>query len=529
MRRWNGWGDTAVAYPLGQGARRFLQDKLGPGTAPRDAALEEVVRRVPPTRLPPHPLVATDPEQRVRHALGQSFPDWVAARSGNIPAVPDGVAFPSTNEEIRELLRYAAEAGAWVIPYGGGTSVVGHLRVEAEGAPVLCVDMERMSGFIHLDEASNLATFGAGVKGPHLEAFLRARGFTLGHYPQSFEYSTLGGWVATRSKGHQALGYGSMEELFTGGRLEAPAGTLLVPPFPASAAGPDLRALILGSEGRAGILTEATVRVRRIPEAETFYGVFFPALDQGVAAVREIMNARVPLSMLRLSTPDETVTNLSLAGNEVFVSLLEGLVAMRGAGPGKCMLVLGASGPRAHVRFAVREALAIARRYYGVPVGRRFGHEWIKQRFRTPYLRNTLWELGYGVDTLETAASWSRMPSLIGAVEQALRRALEQYGERVFVFSHLSHPYLTGSNLYTTFLFRLSPDPQESLHRWQLLKSAASRAIVATGGTISHQHGVGLDHRPYLQAEKGALGLTLIASLCRSLDPAGIMNPGKLV
>lgn len=529
MRRWNGWGDEGVTYPVPTGARRFLEEVLGAGIPPRDATLGEVVSRVPPSRLPPHPLVSTDPEQRVRHALGQSLPDWIAARSGNIPAFPDGVAFPVTNEEVRELIRYAQSVGARLIPYGGGTSVVGHLAVMPGSAPVLSVDLGRMNRLLHLDARSCLATFGAGVRGPDLEACLRARGFTLGHFPQSFEYSTLGGWVATRSAGQQSLGYGRIEDLFAGGRLEAPAGTLILPPFPASAAGPDLRQVVLGSEGRLGILTEVTVRIRPLPEAEEFAAVFFPHLEQGIAAVREMVQSAVPLSMLRLSTPAETATSLALAGHERLIRLLERWLALRGAGPGKCMLILGASGTRARVRQALRQALAIARYHRGVYAGRRFGHEWVKHRFRSPYLRNTLWEMGYAVDTLETAGTWTQVPRLIEAIELALRHGLEDEGEKVYAFTHLSHVYPHGSNVYTTYLYRLSPDPEETLRRWRVLKSAASRAIVACGGTISHQHGVGTDHLQYLEAEKGALGIDLLRALCRTLDPGGIMNPGKLV
>lgn len=529
MRRWNGWGDEAITYPVPPGAQRYLEAALGPGTPPRDVALAEVVARVPPSRLPAHPLVSTDPEQRVRHALGQSLPDWIAARSGTIAAFPDGVAFPSGNEEVRELIRYARDTGVRIIPYGGGTSVLGHLAVSPGDPPVLSVDMGRMNTLLHLDEVSHLATFGAGVRGPDLEGALWVRGFTLGHFPQSWEYSTLGGWVATRSAGQQSLGYGRIEDLFAGARLECPAGTLVMPPFPASAAGPDLRQLVLGSEGRLGILTEVTVRVSPLPARESFPTVFFPDFECGMAAVREMVQAGLPLSMLRLSTARETTTNLVLAGRERLVGLLERWLSLRGVGPGKCMLLIGLSGNRALMRQGARLALEAARSHGGVPVVEAFGREWIRHRFRTPYLRNTLWEMGYAVDTLETAATWSRILALLEAVEQALQEGLAGIGEKVYVFTHLSHVYPDGANIYTTYLYRLAADPAESLRRWQILKEAASRAIVAGGGTISHQHGIGTDHRPYLAAEKGPLGMEVLRSVCRTLDPAGIMNPGKLL
>lgn len=317
---------------------------------------------------------------------------------------------------MRDLIRYAGEVGARLIPYGGGTSVVGHINPLPGDAPVLTVNLDRLNGLLRFDEKSLLATFGAGVTGPFLEAQLRARGCTLGHYPQSFEYSTLGGWVATRSSGQQSLGYGRIEQLFAGGRLEAPAGTLLLPPFPASAAGPDLREAVLGSEGRLGVLTEVTVRARPLPERENFHAVFFPGWEQGQAAVRQILQAGLPLSMLRLSTAVETETTLALAGHERLIGALEGLLSLRGLGGGKCLLFLGFTGRDALVKMARKEALGLAGKFGGIHVGRAMGDQWRRSRFRTPYLRNTLWERGYAVDTVETAGDWAGIPALVEAI-----------------------------------------------------------------------------------------------------------------
>jgi len=537
MRRWNGWGDDTITYPLHGAARQFLEQLVGPGRPPEDAILEDVVGSVPACRLPSHDLISDVPVDRVRHARGQSLPDWIALRSGRLPAFPDGVAYPTTDDDVRTLLSYAGAVGARVIPYGGGTSVVGHINALPDGRrsqahierPILTVDLGRLNRLRHFDATSRLATFGAGIMGPDLEAQLRARGCTLGHFPQSFELSTLGGWIVTRSSGQQSLGYGRIEQLFAGGGLETPAGRLECPPFPASAAGPDLREVVLGSEGRLGILTEATVRVSALPEQEAFHAVFFPDFEQGCQAVREILQARVPLSMARLSTAVETQTTLALAGHERLIGSLERLLSLRGVGQEKCMFLLGCTGSESLVEMARKEALGIAGKYGGVHVGRRFGKEWHKSRFRTPYLRNTLWELGYAVDTLETAVDWSKVPRLVEAVEAALHAGLEAWGERVHVFTHLSHLYPHGSSIYTTYLYRIAADPEETLSRWQVLKRAASQAIVDCGATISHQHGIGTDHLPYLELEKGSLGMSALGDLCARFDPDGIMNPGKLI
>jgi alkyldihydroxyacetonephosphate synthase len=530
MKRWNGWGDESHRHQLPEGAAEFLRERVGVAEPPPAVGINDVLKQVPESRLPEHPLVTTEAAERLRHARGQSFPDWVATRSGQIGLYPDGVAHPTEDDEVRALLRYAREVGARVIPYGGGTSVVGHINPVPGDTPVLTVDMGRMNRLLDFDALSQLATFGAGVSGPDLEAHLRARGYTLGHYPQSWEYSTLGGWIATRSSGQQSLRYGRIEKMFAGGTVIMPDDELHLPSFPASAAGPDLRELVLGSEGRLGIITRATVRVSPLPEYEAFRAVFFPDFESGMDAVRQIAQAEVPLSMMRLSTAVETETNLRLAGKPGLIRAVERLLAFGGATEGKAMFLYGASGDRKRSKAAFKAAAAIAKRGGGVSmgIGSRFGATWAKQRFRTPYLRNTLWEIGYGVDTVETATTWNNVVPMLRAMEAALNEAVASFDERIHVFTHLSHMYPTGSSIYVSCIFRLSGDPETDLARWQALKTAVSEALVANGGTISHQHGVGTDHLPYLEAEKGEAGIRMIDALLTHADPTGMMNPGKL-
>jgi alkyldihydroxyacetonephosphate synthase len=479
--------------------------------------------------LPEHPLVDNQPLTRLLHSCGQSTTDWIALRSGKIKSFPDGVASPTNEDEIAHLIGYAHDCGAAVIPYGGGTSVTGHITPLPGDQPVITIDLHRLNRLQSFDPKSRLATFGAGVTGPDLEAQLRARGCTLGHFPQSFECSTLGGWVATRSSGQQSLRYGRIEKLFAGGTLISPIGQLELPVFPASAAGPDLRELVLGSEGRIGIISKATVRASLLPEKEEFHAVFFPDFDHGCEAVRQMLSANLPLAMLRLSTAMETITSLALAGHEKLIGALEKLLSLRGLGSHKCMLLIGFSGSASMVRVTRREAMSMAAKQDGVAVGRTFGEQWIKNRFRTPYLRNTLWERGYAIDTLETATGWNNVPAMLDGIEDSLRTALAEFGERVHIFTHLSHLYPYGSSIYTTYLFRLARDPEDTLQRWVQLKSAATKVIVALGGTISHQHGVGLDHLHYLPAEKGQLGMQALGNIIHYFDPHGMMNPGKLI
>jgi alkyldihydroxyacetonephosphate synthase len=529
MRRWNGWGDENVYYPVPTSAIPFLERAVGKGNPTKDISIQEVIARIPKAHLPSHPKIFTDPQIRLVHARGQSFPDWLALRTGQIGAYPDGVTFPISETEIVDLLQFARRHRIHLIPYGGGTSVAGHIDPSRSKNSLVTVDMSHMNRLLDLDSQNLLATFAAGVSGPDLEAQLRAHGFTLGHYPQSFEFSTLGGWVSTRSSGQQSLRYGRIEKLFAGGKLETPLGELVMPPFPASAAGPDLREMVLGSEGRLGILTQVCVRISSIPEREDFHAVFFPDFLHGIEAIRQILSTGLSLSMLRLSTGNETSTTLALAGHENLIGALERLLAIRGLPEDKCMLLMGFSGKSNLVRTMRSEALTITSKLGGIHVGKTFGDQWHKNRFRTPYLRNTLWEMGYGIDTLETATTWTNTPRLVDEIEAAITSAAAAFDEKVHIFTHLSHVYPTGSSIYTTFLFRLAQQPDETLARWQAMKSAASQAIIGMGATITHHHGVGMDHLPYLVAEKGVLGMAAIGDLCQKFDPQGIMNPGKLV
>lgn len=529
MRRWNGWGDEGTEVHLPEQGAAFLAERLGPSRPLADASLAEVLAQVPPSRLPEHPLITRQAEARVRHARGQSLPDWLAMRSGSFGVFPDAVALPQTPAQIRELLAWARQRDAIVIPYGGGTSVAGHINPAASARPVLTLSLERMNQLLDLDEDSRIATFGPGANGPQVEAQLRARGYTLGHFPQSWELSTLGGWVASRSSGQQSLRYGRIEQLFAGGTLETFAGSLEIPTFPASAAGPDLRELVLGSEGRFGVISEVKVRVSQLAEQERFHAVFLPDWQRALAGVRALAQARIPLSMLRLSNPTETETQLALAGHPRQIALLERYLALRGAGAGKCLLTFGVTGNRQQNALSLRQTRRLLRNHGGVFTGTLLGRKWAEGRFRFPYLRHGLWAAGYAVDTLETATDWGNVDALQQAVEHSLRHGLADRDERVHVFTHLSHVYGQGSSLYTTYVFRPGADYAEALARWQTLKHAASRTIASHGGTISHQHGVGRDHAPYLAAEKGELGLAALSALARHFDPERRLAPGVLL
>ena len=530
MQRWNGWGDDAISLDLPLRAEKHLQEIIGEGTPRDDYPLDQLIDRVPASRLPKHRLISTDPRQRILHAHGQSLPDWIGFRRGTLNRFPDGVAMPASIDDIQELLDFAEKHRSIIIPYGGGTSVVGHLTVPEGKHPVLSLSLKQFNRLIDLDPYNRLATFEAGVRGPDLEAQLRAKDFTLGHFPQSFEYSSLGGWIVTRAVGQESTYYGRMDQLFAGGKMLTPRGSITLPPFPASAAGPDMRHLLMGSEGRLGVLAIATVKISPLPERHDIHGVFFPSWKNAIEAVKELSGNHLPLSMVRLSNPAETTVNLLLAGYETQVSLLKRYLKFRDIPEEEaCMCLIGFIGSRRMISATRRESSSIVDDFDGVFVGKTMGEAWKKHRFRSPYLRNTLWDLGYAVDTIETAVTWDRVTSTMRAMENAIRYSLESSKEKVHTFSHLSSVYPTGSSVYTTCVFRLGATPDETLARWMTIKQAASDAIIAGGGTISHQHGVGTDHKAYLKAEKGDVCMDIIRMACLHVDPDEQMNPGKLI
>jgi len=529
MRRWNGWGDESNKMDLPSSGSEFLISLVGKGAPIGDVELSSVVKMVPESRLPEHALITTDPEQRVRHARGQSLPDWLAMRGGDYEFFPDGVAFPETKDHVAELVNFCHDKNIVLIPYGGGTSVAGHINPFDSDRAILTVSMAKMNRLQELDTESQIATFGAGTPGPQVEAQLRAKGYTLGHYPQSFELATIGGWVASRSSGQQSLRYGRIEQMFAGGSVETTKGRMDIQTIPASAAGPDVREMVLGSEGRLGIISEVKARVTPEAEKEDFYVIFFPSWEQGKNAAKCLVQNKVQLSMLRLSNAIETVTQLALAGHPEQIALMEKYLSIRGASEGKCMMTLGVTGSKDQCRAAHKLMKKTIKPYKGVYTGAYLGKKWAEKRFMMPYLRETLWDEGYVVDTLETSTDWDNVDNMLEQMETSLRNALTDENEKVHVFTHLSHLYGQGSSIYTTYVYRAGSDCQQALARWKKLKYPTSKIIVNNRGTISHQHGVGKDHAPYLPTEKGELGMHLLSTLCHSMDEKGILNPGTLI
>jgi alkyldihydroxyacetonephosphate synthase len=529
QRRIGGWGYEGETMEPSLAQMVWLETRLGPpGTPLRGDNI--AAPRVPARRLGDLPApVSLDARDRLAHARGQGLADMIVLRGGLTGALPDAVCRPTTPDEVQGVLRACASVGAHVIPWGGGTSVTGGVNVLRGDAPTVTLDLENLSGLSAFDELSGLATFGAGTRGPDVESALGARGLTLGHFPQSWELSTLGGWVATRSAGQQSLGYGGIEAMTAGVELVAPAGRLDLRAWPASAAGPDLRQLVLGSEGRLGVITRVTVRARPRPEAHLVEGALVPSFDVGAHLLRTLVRQGVPLDMLRLSDAAETQASLAAdATPTILRHLLKRYLGLRGIGDEGCFLLFGASGSRRAARAAIWQTRRMAWREGGALLGAGPGRHWLRDRYRRPYLREALLDRGYATDTLETALPWSALAAARERVGSAIAGALADTGERVVVLCHVSHVYLDGASLYFTFFFR-SAAAQETLRRWATIKRTANASLVSAGATLSHHHGVGQWHAPAYEAEVGLQGRALMAAMARHLDPQAVLNPHVLL
>jgi alkyldihydroxyacetonephosphate synthase len=537
--RWWGWGDAAHPPGLPAHALEFLRETVGLAERPRPpVALSRV--RLPASTISPATLAALRAivgaehlrdthSERVLHAAGKGYPDLVRLRAGEPDGAPDAVLYPGSHEQLRALLGLCVRSSLAIVPFGGGTSVVGGvapLRGSHDG--VLALDTSRMADILELDERSATVRVQGGIRAPALERRLTAHGLTLGHFPQSFEYVSLGGCAATRSAGQASSGYGAIEKMILGLRLAAPAAEIALPAIPASAAGPGMRQLLVGSEGTLGVISELDLRVRPAPRERIYEGVFFESFAAGEETLRMLAREHALPDVTRLSDEQETRMSLALAGTAgVKDRLGRTYLRLRGYGGG-CLAIIGFEGDGEELACRRRRAHAIVSRNGGLAVGRAPGEAWLKSRFAAPYLRDELLTHGVMVETLETAAQWSDVTALHRSVSAAIVSALSGgVGGEALVMCHLSHVYETGASLYFTLLARQREGNE--LGQWRAVKQAAGEAIVAGGGTITHHHGVGHDHAPWMTREIGDGGVAALRALKAQLDPAGIMNPGKLL
>jgi alkyldihydroxyacetonephosphate synthase len=524
--KWNAWGDPAAAKPLSEGIRSLLKQAVGLQDSDK-AQLDADQVQLRPSALAPADRDAlaaivgaeycrTDDRDRLLHAGGKSTIDLLRRKDSGVQEAPDAILLPGSEDDVAAVLRYCSEHEIAVIPFGGGTNVVGGLNPSrGEFAAAVSLDLRRFDRLISLDEVSGQAVFGAGVTGPDAERLLGERGFSLGHFPQSFEYATIGGFAATRSSGQDSAGYGRFNDMVRGLRMITPVGTLDVGRGPESAAGPDLRQLVIGSEGTFGVITQVRLRVHRAPEAVRYEAWSFPDFGTGAAALRAVTQNAAGPTVIRLS--DEAETGVNLATTE---SIGENQIT------GGCLGITVFEGTKEHVESRHAETSALLAAHGGTSLGEAPARAWERGRFGAPYLRDSLLSAGALCETLETATDWSNVPALKAAVTEALTNALAESGTPALVMCHVSHVYPTGASLYFTVVAGQRGNP---IDQWRAAKKAASDAIVATGGTITHHHAVGADHRPWMRDEVGELGVQVLRAVKATLDPAGILNPGKLI
>jgi alkyldihydroxyacetonephosphate synthase len=512
------WGDPAAAADLPESARGLVELAFGlqdrpavNGAKPPATALDEVLldglRAIVGVG---HVLV--DDATRVLRTRGKSTPDLLRARAGDLADAPDAVVRPSGHAEVVAVLAWATEHRVAVVPFGGGTCVTGGLAARRDGfAGLVSLDLVRMKRLLAVDEVSMTATLEPGLRGPEAEALLAGHGLTLGHYPQSFEHASIGGFAATRSSGQSSAGYGRFDAMVVGLTAATPTGSLDLGSSPANAAGPDLRQLLLGSEGAFGVITSVTVRVRRAPVETAYDGWRWPSFDVGSDAMRTLAQTGLLPTVIRLSDENETAINLadpsSIGGTD---------------DPG-CLMITGYEGTPAQVAQRRAAVSAVLEGLGGTALGTAPGEKWVHGRFDAPYLRDSLLDHGVLVETLETATFWSNRARLYADVRAALSASL---GDGSLVLCHVSHVYETGCSLYFTVAARQAEDP---LAQWQVAKAAASDAMIAAGATITHHHAVGTDHKPWFAREVGEVGVRVLRAVKAELDPAGILNPGVLI
>ncbi|MEW6736441.1 MAG: FAD-binding oxidoreductase [Acidobacteriota bacterium] len=547
--KWYGWGSAEKTFDLSR--RRhfwpYLNEKLGLSGEERSLPVELDSIKLPNidtanlvtrfAKLLGANAVHTDQLTRVTHAAGKSYLDLIRVRLGLLESAPDLVLYPENEAQVLAILQLAAEARIAVIPFGGGTSVVGGVEAlkRADQIATVSLDLSCLNRLAEIDEVSLLANIEAGIRGPELERQLQQRGYTLGHYPQSFEFSTLGGWVATRSAGQQSTKYGKIEDMCASVTVVTPAEIFSTLNTPASAAGPSIKDLLIGSEGLYGVITQAQMRIHKLPATRLYRVVLFKDFAAGAQAIRRIIQEDLTPATVRLSDEFETAAFMKMRAesDSVLTAALTKVgrfwLKNRGYLDNSSLMILGFEDSESRVHQESKAALEICRQYDGIDLGARAGRLWYKDRFELPYLRDLLLDRAVLIDTLETATTWRNLMNVYQRVREALHTAIVgfHWQAKPLVFCHISHSYRDGASLYFTFLARQAQGAE--IAQWQAAKTAASEAIVASGATISHHHGVGRDHACWARYEHGRLGTEGLTALKRTFDPTGILNPGKLL
>ena len=546
--KWWGWGHEDVTFSDADRPkiRPYLQRELGveddcrtPPVSFEEVQLPEAKQNAPFVdalkKVLAEDQFSEGKKDRLIHAAGKAFRDLLRLRRGQVDYAPDLVVYPASEADVVAIVKAAHEHEAVLIPFGGGTNIAGCLEPhDKAGRFVVSLDMCRMHRVLEVDKKSLTARMEAGVYGPHMEEQLAEYGVTLGHFPDSFIHSTLGGWVATRSAGMQSDKYGKIEDMVIGLRMVTPSGTIVSRTVPKSSNGIDIRHLCIGSEGILGVITEVTMQVHTVPAYKEFYGWIFPDFEQGVAAIHECLRLGCMPVITRLNDPKKTA--LSFAFKKTQSAFKDFIGKCVKAYLGKirridfencCMMITACEGDYDTFHSQRRESAHIFRKRGGVCLGTSPGEAFQETKYDFPHVRDYLMDRGVMGDVSETATTWTNIMPLYKATLAAVKKAIADTGKHPWVGCHISHNYHTGASLYFTFGCRQLEGRE--LEQYLYIKKAAEDAFMAGGGTLSHHHAVGSEHLPWVEADISPTGVKAVRALKDGLDPKGVMNPGKII
>jgi alkyldihydroxyacetonephosphate synthase len=543
--KWWGWGDEEVGFNsrAHPGLWPYAKAQLGVEEEVETPPVPlEAVRLPEPTRHDGFSnelrvwmrgdQICDSRSERVIHAYGKGFRDLFRMRRGMAEGAPDLVLYPESEDDVLMTLRAAARHDVVVIPFGGGSNIAGCLERSEGRRMVASLDMRRMRRVLAVDVESCTARIEAGVFGPDLEEQLNGYGVTLGHFPDSFLHSTLGGWIATRSAGMQSDKYGKIEDMVIALRMVTPGGVLATRTVPKSSNGIDVNHLCIGSEGTLGVITEATMQVHPRPESRRTHGYLFMEFEAGIQAMHECVRKECVPSMLRLSDPDKTALSLAFKPpssglSQAVTKVMKSYLKVKGFDFARaCLMLTTFEGSKRGAARQHSEVNAIYRRFGAVDLGPSSGKSFESTKYDFPHIRDFLMDRGITSDVSETSTVWSNLVPLYGATTSALRAAIAESGVKPWVGCHISHTYDCGASLYLTFACRQQDgrEMQQYLHA----KRTVQQLFIDHGATLSHHHAVGTEHLPWLADDISAMGVRAVAAIKDGLDPDNIMNPGRL-
>ncbi|QGF23221.1 FAD-binding oxidoreductase [Raineyella fluvialis] len=547
-QKWWGWGVEGIGFdPEGKPAfAPFVKKQIGldvskPGIPPKfedldvpapiiDGGLREQLLGIVGERF-----LLDDDLDRIVHTFGKGVRDLIRIRRGDLRRVVDVVVYPADETQVQAVVDACVEADAVLIPFGGGSNIVGALEpMPTERRTVVSVDLGRMAKVLEIDDESGLARIQAGALGPQIEEQLGRRGWTMGHFPDSFTHSTLGGWIATRSTGMQSDKYGDIADIVKGLRAVRHREVLALRPLPSTSSGPSVREMILGSEGRLGIITEAWVNVHRVPEVREIVGYFFPDFSSGLRAMKEINDSDAHVTVSRVSDANETqfsfATQRAQRGvKKIVMGSMFGYLKRRGWDLDQmCLSYIGFEGGRRYVKRNQAIVKEIVKANGGIVVGTGVGSVYDSKKFQTPYIRDFLLDRGATADVSETATPWANLQNLYDTTTEAARAAFEKARTQGFVMCHFAHSYHSGACLYFTFALP-DTDAANTYANYDLVKRAIQQNFMDNAATVSHHHGVGSEHAPWLDQDISVAGTKLHRVLLEGADPGRNFNPGKIL